>query len=124
MAAPEAEDRLRDILDAVQDALAFVDGLSQAEFEALPGQHRRTYRAIKNAVTEIGEAVKGLPAELCERHPEVDWRGLAGLRDVMIHRYFSVDLARLWPVLTDEFPVLLQAVIRELGDGADGPARP
>lgn len=118
MAAPDTEDRLRDILDAVRDALAFVDGITQAEFEALPEQNRRTHRAIKNAITEIGEAVKGLPAEICERHPEVDWRGLAGLRDVVIRRYFSVDLTRLWPVLTDELPLLLRVVIKELGSDA------
>ncbi len=69
---------------------------------------------MKNAVAEVGEAVKALPQDVCARHPGVDWRGLAGLRDVMIHRYFALDLVRLWPVVQDEFPEVLKAVRAEL----------
>src|SRR3954451_24882456 len=71
-------------------------------------------RAIKNAVSELGEAVKSLPPYLYARHPEVDWRGLAGLRDIVVHRYFALDLPRLWPVLKGEFPVILAVVRTEL----------
>jgi uncharacterized protein with HEPN domain len=114
-------DRIRDIADAVTDLLGFVAGLSEETFEALPVADRRTFRAVKNAVSEIGEAVKALSPGFCARHPGIDWRGIAGLRDIVVHRYFAVDLLRLWPVLTDEFPALLTAVTRELDIG---PPRP
>ena len=116
MTPPAYEERLREILDALRDTLAFVRDMSQAGFEALPEEDRKTYRAIKNAVSEIGEAVKALPPEICARHPSIDWRGLAGLRDVVVHQYSALDLRRLWPVLSDEFPVLLQAIAEELGE--------
>ncbi len=70
--------------------------------------------ALKNVLSEIGEAVKLLPPELLRRHPEVDWRGWAGLRDVISHQYFSLELPRLRPTIIDELPVLLRAVVREL----------
>lgn len=116
-----ARERLEDIRAAAEDALAFAGGLDEAEFAALPVADRRTYRALKNALTEIGEAVKLLPPELLARHPAVDWRGWAGLRDVVSHQYFSLQHSRLRPTVKDELPVLLLAVLGELAK-ADPPS--
>jgi uncharacterized protein with HEPN domain len=108
-------ERLEDIRAAAEDALSFASGLDAASFAALPVADRRTYRALKNALAEIGEAVKQLPPERLARHPGVDWRGWAGLRDVMSHQYFSLELPRLRPTVVDELPILLAAVAAELG---------
>lgn len=94
--------------------MAFAGGLDAAAFAALAITDRRTYRALKNALAEIGEAVKLLPPELLARHPGVDWRGWAGLRDMVSHRYFSLELPRLHPTIADELPALLAAVTDEL----------
>ena len=107
-------ERLEDIRNAAEDALAFASGLDAVAFAALPGADRRTYRALKNALAEIGEAAKLLPPELLARHPDVDWRGWAGLRDVVSHQYFSLELPRLRPTVLDELPALLVAVRTEL----------
>jgi uncharacterized protein with HEPN domain len=109
-----ARERLEDIRAAAEDALAFAGGLDETAFAALLVADRRTYRALKNALTEIGEAVKLLPSELLARHPAVDWRGWAGLRDVVSHQYFSLQHSRLRPTVKDELPVLLLAVLGEL----------
>ncbi len=94
--------------------MSFAGGLDAAGFVALPTVDRRTYRALKNALTEIGEAVKLLPPEVLARHPGVDWRGWAGLRDVVSHQYFNLELPLLRPTVVDELPGLLAAVIEEL----------
>lgn len=107
-------ERLEDIRAAAEDALAFAFGLDAAAFVALPVSDRRTYRALKNALTEIGEAVKLLPPELLMRHPGVDWRGWAGLRDVVSHQYFNLELQLLRPTVVYELPALLAAVTAEL----------
>jgi uncharacterized protein with HEPN domain len=108
-------ERLQDITAAAEDAMAFTAGLDTAAFVALPTVDRRTYRALKNALTEIGEAVKLLPPDLLVRHPGVDWRGWAGLRDVLSHQYFNLELPLLRPTVVDELPALLAAVTAELG---------
>lgn len=113
-------ERLQDIRAAAEDALAFAAGLDAAAFALLPVADRRTYRALKNALAEIGEAAKLLPPELLARHPEVDWRGWAGLRDVVSHQYFSLELPRLHPTVVDELPALLAAIAAEL---AGAPSR-
>jgi uncharacterized protein with HEPN domain len=58
--------------------------------------------------------VKDLPPDITARHPDVDWRGFAGLRDIVAHAYFGLDLPRLRPTLAEEIPALLAAVEAEL----------
>jgi uncharacterized protein with HEPN domain len=69
--------------------------------------------------------VKAVPDQVRQRHPTVDWKGFAGLRDMIAHRYFGVDTSRLLPIIRTEVPGLLAAVERDLGMGAghgdDGP---
>ncbi len=108
-----ASERLEDIRLAAEDAAALCAGLDEAAFAALPTSDRRTFRALKNVLSEIGEAVKLLPPELLARHPEVDWRGWAGLRDVVSHQYFSLELSRLRPTILEDLPLLLDAVTNE-----------
>ena len=114
-------ERLEDICAAAQDALDFCGGLDESAFIALPTNDRRTYRALKNVLSEIGEAVKLLPPGLLVRHPDVDWRGWAGLRDVVSHQYFSLELPRLRPTIIVELPMLLKAVENELSSGQPSP---
>lgn len=77
---------------------------------ALPHADRMAFRAMKNALTEIGEAVKTLPSDFKTRHPEVDWRGFAGLWDMIAHQYFSLDTKKLLTAVKEEIPGLLAAV--------------
>lgn len=118
--------QLQEIRDAAEDVVAFTAELDEAGFLALPGADRRTYRALKNALTEICEKVHGLPPDLLARHPGVDWRGWAGLGGLVSHPYFGPDLHRLQPVVADEVPALLAAISAELSQPeencGDGPS--
>ena len=57
----------------------------------------------------IGEAVKKLPSDLRERYPDVAWREIAGLRDVIAHAYFALDSDILWDAVVQDVPALLDA---------------
>lgn len=58
----------------------------------------------------MGEAAKRLDEAYRAAHPQIPWRGFAGLRDVLIHRYESIDLERVWVVLSEDLPELRRSI--------------
>lgn len=107
-------ERLGDIREAARDVVDIVGAMESHAFDALPHADRIAYRALKNALSELGEAVKSLPREVTEQYRDVDWRGFAGLRDVVSHGYFGLRQDLLWPIVREEVPRLLEAVEAEL----------
>jgi uncharacterized protein with HEPN domain len=112
--ARSLEERLRDIRQAAIDLRDFIADMDTAAFHALPHADRMGFRAVKNALTELGEAAKAIPEEIRARYPDVDWKGFAGLRDMMAHQYFGIDTRMLLPIVRDEIPSLLRAIESEL----------
>jgi len=97
---------LYDIFQSVEKIEAFTRGIS---FDQLM-LDERTKDAILRNLQVIGEASKNLPESLIADHPEVDWSGLAGVRDIVTHRYFRVDWHLLWTSIHEELPVLKDQV--------------
>jgi uncharacterized protein with HEPN domain len=116
-------DRLLDIRASATDLRDIAADMATEAFHALPHADRMAYRAVKNALMELGEAAKAIPDDLRQRHKTVDWKGFAGLRDLVAHQYFGIDTNRLLPIIRDEIPGLLAAVeteLRRLGEANEG----
>lgn len=88
-------DFIEDILDGMNKAEILLKGVSYSQFET----DFRINFAVVRALEIIGEAVKRLPEELCQRYPVVPWKGMAGMRDRIIHGYDNVDLQIVWGVV-------------------------
>lgn len=112
--------RLQAIRAAAEDVQSFAGGMCDEGFRALPDSDRRTHRALKDALGEIGEMVGGLPADVLARHPGVDWRGWKALRALVSDRHAPPDMRRLRLVVADDLPALLAAVGAEIARMGDG----
>ncbi len=93
---------LRDILEAVGKIRSYMAGLSQQAFS----EDSRTIDAVIRNLEIIGEAVRMVPGEVRSAHPDVEWKKIAGLRDILIHRYFGIDLEIVWDVVQTKIPAL------------------
>lgn len=58
----------------------------------------------------IGEAVKNISPELKAQYPDVEWKGIIGTRDKLIHAYFKVDMDIVWDVVENELPKLKEQI--------------
>jgi uncharacterized protein with HEPN domain len=62
--------------------------------------------AVQRAFEIVGEAAKQIPDRVRARHPRVDWRGVAGFRDVLAHAYHRVDGVIVWDLAVNKVPML------------------
>ncbi|GAB4446168.1 MAG: DUF86 domain-containing protein [Anaerolineae bacterium] len=93
---------LADILEAIRKIESYTQGLSLLEFN----QDEMRVDAVMRNLEIIGEATKNIPAEVRQKYPAVEWRKIAGLRDVAIHTYFTIDLQIIWDVVQNKLPNL------------------
>ena len=101
---------LQHMLDAIEKIEGYVT-VGYDEFMAKSHWHDAAIRQLEI----IGEAVKRLSPEIAQRRPDIPWRRIAGMRDVLIHNYMGVDLEAVWQVTQHDLPQLRQAVEGLLG---------
>lgn len=101
---------LEDILEAIERIREYAAGMKLESFSA----DRKSVDAILFNLQTIGEAAKGVPEGLRSLAPEVDWRKVAGLRDLIAHAYFQVDLEIVWDVVESKLDILESSVRRIL----------
>ncbi len=73
----------------------------------------KTQDAIIRNFGIIGEATKGLSKALKERHSEIEWKQISGMRDFLIHVYFGVNLERVWQTVETDLEPLKSVIEAE-----------
>lgn len=104
---------LFDILDCIQAIEQYTENKTENDFL----QDKLLQDAVFRRIEIIGEAVKNIPEHIKQKYSDVDWRKAAGMRDVVIHEYFRVDVNVTWATINDDLPVLkkhIERIMKEL----------
>ncbi|MGE3076598.1 MAG: DUF86 domain-containing protein [Dehalococcoidia bacterium] len=110
MPPPDDASALLDIRHAARLIVSATERLDASEFLS----DWLVSSAVERQLTIIGEAVKRLTQAFRESHDGVDWRGWAGLRDIVVHAYDAVEPQQIWQIVRDDLPALLAVIEPEL----------
>jgi uncharacterized protein with HEPN domain len=94
---------LLDIVNAANRVLKFAEGLDKSTLAA----NEEKQSAMLYQIIVIGEATKRLSSEFRNQHPEIPWKDIAGMRDILVHQYDRLNLNTLWDAIQLDIPELL-----------------
>ncbi len=114
MRDPDVLPYLAHVLESIEAIERYTRGMEAAAFL----NDSQAQDAVVRRLEIIGEAVKNVGPEFRAAHTEIPWKRIAGLRDVLIHRYFEVDLELTWETVQEQLPTFkqqVQALLQQLG---------
>lgn len=94
---------LLDIASAANRAVAYAAGVEKSFL--LNDDEKQS--AILYQVIVLGEATKRLSPEFCSQHPGIPWKDMAGMRDILVHKYDRINFNTLWDAIQQDIPQLL-----------------
>jgi len=98
---------IEDILNSIKNIGEFSKNLDKDKFS----KNNLRQSAIIRQLEIIGEAVKNIPNSFREKYPKIAWKDIAGLRDILSHAYFGVNLDRVWKIIESDLPKLKEEII-------------
>lgn len=88
------------IAESFEKIIQYLNGMSEETFAC----DSLVQDAVIRNYEIIGEAAKNIPDNFRILHPAIDWSGMAGLRDILIHHYFGIDLISIWNISQKQAP--------------------
>ena len=102
---------LEDILHSIQQIFKYTQGISFDNFKA----DDKTFDAVVKNLEVIGEAAKNIPERIRNKNAEVEWKKITGMRDILIHEYFGIDIEIVWDIIRNKLPSLEKQIQKLLG---------
>ena len=99
---------IEDIIISIKNIENFTANITEDQFE----DDVMKQDAVIRRLEIIGEAAKKVPQNFRDKYPDIEWRKIAGLRDVLIHGYFGVDIEKIWLIVKKDIPKLKILILK------------
>ena len=99
---------LNDIIDSINAIIEYTSNLGEENFSV----HKMVQDAVLRRLTILGEAVKRLSLGFKQKHKEINWKIIAGSRDIIVHKYDGIDYSIIWNVIIKDLPILKEQIER------------
>jgi uncharacterized protein with HEPN domain len=97
-------------LEHILESIALIENYISGESRESFAVSEKLQDAVIRRLEIIGEAAKKIPKEIKDQYPDVKWRAISGMRDVLSHDYFGVDLTLTWETIIKDIPELRRQI--------------
>jgi len=108
-------ERLRDIQEAIARIVKYT-GQGREPFD----QSEPVQSLVILHLINIGEAVRSIPQDFKDQHPEIPWAQINRMRNILVHIYFGIDLDIVWSVVENDLPILKNSIDAILNTESSG----
>jgi uncharacterized protein with HEPN domain len=105
----------KDPLIFIGHVLECIDLIEKYTEGRTEGQFLEDYQlqdSVIRRIEIIGEAVKNIPDEIKSKYTDIEWKKIAGMRDVVVHDYLGIDMEMTWKVVIDDIPQLKKKILK------------
>ncbi|MBI2832307.1 MAG: DUF86 domain-containing protein [Chloroflexi bacterium] len=102
------------MLTSISDIVSFTENMTFESFK----EDKKTIYAVTRCIEIMGEATRKIPKSIRDKYPSIPWTRMAGMRNIMIHEYFGIDVKILWKTVREDIPSLkpvIQDLVRKFG---------
>jgi uncharacterized protein with HEPN domain len=101
---------LRHIFDAVETIFEYLEGIDLSQFQ----DEKMRIDAVVREQMIIGEAASNISDAFKEKHPDIQWKKIRGMRNFLVHEYFGVNVKVVWETCQNSLPELHETIKGEL----------
>ncbi len=101
-------------LKHIMGSIEYIEKYTRNETESRFMESPKTQDAVMRRLSIIGEAAKNIPPDIRKDHKNIEWKSIIGLKSILTHEYFGVDMQIVWHIVKRDIPILKREILKML----------